>query len=316
MKTRSSKPLWDKALWAQPLTLAESLKIRDGLPTVGRNHNGGGIRIGPDRKLYFSLGDTDQSELSQEMHTLAGKLCRINLDGTIPDDNPFTTPTGTPRAPYALGLRNPFRFCFASDGRLFVLDVGSDDPVRREAINLMPRGGNGGWPGVEGEGAAQVVEGTLVQPIFTYIDKGAAPGGCVVYESNAFPDEYRGGLFHLDFVSRRIFHLAMHEDGSVTHNEFGETDSSPVDLAIGPDGQLLYTELFSGNVKQISYRFATVDESPPDEPTVEAPPTSTAPCGAGLAGMLLISLAVTLAPRFQFFTSADRVRSAGTIDSR
>src|SRR5262245_5355646 len=86
--------------------------IRDHLPTRGEFHSGGGLKVGPDRKLYFSIGDNLIAENAQDMNSLAGKISRINLDGSTPEDNPFTTTTGVPRAIYALGFRNPFRFCF------------------------------------------------------------------------------------------------------------------------------------------------------------------------------------------------------------
>ncbi len=233
---------------------ADATIIRAGLPTSGQVHNGGGLRFGPDSKLYFSIGDTGQSELSQQMQTFAGKICRINPDGSTPDDNPFTTPTGTPRAIFALGFRNPFRFCFAPDGRLFVMDVGSNGESRREEINLVQSGDNGGWPVVEGVGQAEV-EGTFIQPLVAYGEQGAAITGCVVYDQTQFPSQYRGGLFHLDFVSNKMFFMSLGDEVGASHAEFMQAENGVTDLTLGPDGGLLYTEMFTGNIKHL--RFAT-----------------------------------------------------------
>jgi glucose/arabinose dehydrogenase len=151
--------------------------IRDNLPTTGQVHNGGSLRFGPDGFLYFGIGDTGTPELSRQMHTYAGKICRIAADGSTPDDNPFATPTGTPRAVYALGFRNPFRACFAPDGRLFVMDVGSNGDARREEINLITAGANYGWPDVEGIGdPADFPEYT--NPVLAYHDEGSSIAGC------------------------------------------------------------------------------------------------------------------------------------------
>ena len=70
--------------------------IRGNLPTNGSVHNAGGMRVGPDGKIYFSIGDIGDPAGSDTITTLAGKISRINLAGSIPHDNPFVTPTGTP----------------------------------------------------------------------------------------------------------------------------------------------------------------------------------------------------------------------------
>jgi len=51
-------------------------------------HNGGRIKIGPDKKLYITTGDAANAELSQDPSSLAGKILRIELDGSVPSDNP------------------------------------------------------------------------------------------------------------------------------------------------------------------------------------------------------------------------------------
>ncbi len=55
----------------------------------GRIHNGGRIKIGPDQKLYITTGDAGNSALAQYPKSLAGKILRIELDGSIPKDNPI-----------------------------------------------------------------------------------------------------------------------------------------------------------------------------------------------------------------------------------
>lgn len=239
--------------------------IRSKIPTNGDNHHGGCIRFGPDCKLYFSVGDMGLPHLSQDMSTLAGKLCRINPDGTPPMDNPFRTPTGSPRSAYALGLRVPFRFAIAPDGRIFALDVGSVDPARQEEVNLIRAGDNCGWPHVEGFGGADT-EGDFVDPILTYSgDKGAAPSGIVYYTGRAYPPEFSGNLFFADYISNRIYRLVLDGDQAAGDSTFVENMNGPVDLRQGPDGSLYACELFSGEIVKINYRGA-VDSNEADNP--------------------------------------------------
>lgn len=258
----------------------DPLVIRDHLPGSPSVHVGGGLKIGPDRKMYFSIGDVGQPSLSQDLRWLSGKLCRINLDGTPCDDNPFTTPTGTPRAVFALGFRNPFRFCFAPDGRAFVLDVGSSREKRREEINIVRPGDNCGWPIVEGIQHSDE-NPDFVLPIFAYHEQGAAPTGPVYYTGGQFPEEYRGNLFHLDFVLHRVFRVVLDGEKVARHELFLQTIGGPVDMLQASDGSLVFCEHFTGRVRRISY--------PAGDALVAEP---ILPCGLGALGGILSLLAV------------------------
>ncbi|MEG0440523.1 MAG: PQQ-dependent sugar dehydrogenase, partial [Solibacillus sp.] len=66
----------------------EEKVLIDEIPS-GTYHHGGRLKIGPDRKLYATTGDASNPELAQDKLSLAGKILRLNLDGSIPDDNPF-----------------------------------------------------------------------------------------------------------------------------------------------------------------------------------------------------------------------------------
>src|SRR3954469_1302823 len=71
------------------------------------NHAGMRCRFGPDGKLYVSDGDSTQWELAQKMDSLAGKILRLNDDGSVPKDNPFVNQQGTRPEIWAYGVRNP-----------------------------------------------------------------------------------------------------------------------------------------------------------------------------------------------------------------
>ena len=145
------------------------------------NHDGSGMGIGPDGKLYVGVGDTGCNSgvppggtitnfTGSCLTTANGKILRINVDGTIPSDNPLVGTlvhacnptsntcgddprndpvTGQPRTEiWSWGVRNPFRFSFdPMTGRLWVGDVGE---VTYEEVNLVTKGQHYGWPFREG----------------------------------------------------------------------------------------------------------------------------------------------------------------------
>ena len=116
------------------------------------NHDGGCLRFGPDGLLYIGTGDGgsggDPFGNGQNVNVLLGKMLRIDVNGTqgalnykIPADNPFVGQPDHREEIWAYGLRNPWRYSFAPDGRLVVADVGQD---RFEEIDVIPGGGKGG----------------------------------------------------------------------------------------------------------------------------------------------------------------------------
>jgi glucose/arabinose dehydrogenase len=97
-----------------------------------RFHNGGRILFGPDGKLYVVLGERHNAALAQDLSTLAGKVLRLNPDGTVPSDNPVE---GSPIIGY--GIRNSFGFTFdPQQGRLWLTDNGDDC---NDEIDLIAR---------------------------------------------------------------------------------------------------------------------------------------------------------------------------------
>lgn len=227
--------------------------IRDNLPSNGTFHNGGGLAFGPDGKLYFSIGDNGTPDNAQSITTLAGKIARINPDGATPGDNPFTTPNGVPRAAFALGFRNTFRFCFDEAGQLFSTDVGSDGAGRREEINLVTRGGNYGWPIVEGFADGDSNADGFTDPVFQYVDEGSSPTAILSYSGSHYPAEFSGDLFQMDYARNRIFRMTRNGDQLTSHSLFVRADGGAVDMVQGPDGALYYCELIGGRVMRIRY---------------------------------------------------------------
>ena len=110
------------------------------IPAAGF-HNGGQLALGPDGHLYISTGDAANRQSAQDRNSLAGKVLRIAIDGSVPSDNPFGNPV------WSLGHRNVQGITFAPDGVLWSAEFGDKSA---DELNLITKGGNYGWPAVEG----------------------------------------------------------------------------------------------------------------------------------------------------------------------
>ena len=97
-----------------------------GNQTQNLHHPGNDLQIGPDGKLWWSVGDNVPAITNGEaLSNIYGKMLRFNLDGTVPASNPFVNIPGAVPAIYAYGLRNPFRFTFLPTGQAMAENTGS-----------------------------------------------------------------------------------------------------------------------------------------------------------------------------------------------
>jgi glucose/arabinose dehydrogenase len=122
---------------------AKTILVAD-LPTAGQNHDGGGVQVGPDGKLYWAIGDNGNGTgVDANLTSLAAKVGRANRDGTVPADNPFVDGAGGNNDYiWARGFRNPFTITFQPDaGELWVNCVGTS----YEQIFLVRAGEHAGW---------------------------------------------------------------------------------------------------------------------------------------------------------------------------
>jgi glucose/arabinose dehydrogenase len=150
--------------------IVDSRSLIDGIPG-GKFHDGGRINFGPDRKLYISTGDAGKPELAQDRNSLAGKILRLNDDGTIPHDNPF------PNSPvYAYGLRNVQGLTWDPETKkMYAADHGS---TGNDEINVITPGSNYGWPYEECSSGEK-----YVKPLVCF-NPAIAPSGITIVHSN------------------------------------------------------------------------------------------------------------------------------------
>lgn len=201
------------------------------IPEPESNHNGGCLEFGPDGYLYIGLGDGGGAGdkhgtkgNGQDLHSLLGKILRIDVDAErpykIPPGNPYASSNDALKEIYAYGLRNPWRFSFDRvSGKLFCADVGQND---WEEVNIIEKGKNYGWRIMEGnhcyDPPSACNTGGLALPINEYDHKtGISICGGYVYHGKAVP-AWAGSYFFGDW-SGKLFYLRQGNDGQWKRGE-------------------------------------------------------------------------------------------------
>jgi glucose/arabinose dehydrogenase len=181
--------------------LVERTTICQGIPG-GTESNGGAIGFSSDGKLYVATGDAGNGSLAQDQVGLAGKILRMNDDGTAPSDNPAQNLV------WASGFHDPTGLAWDSLGRLWVVDRGVTGLLGgHDEIDLVEAGKNYGWPEVadgrtqEGYEAPKASSGSL---------ESWEPSGLVYLRPNMYFGGVRGeSLYAFDTGNK---------DGQVTGN--------------------------------------------------------------------------------------------------
>ena len=207
-------------------TLGERVVLLDGIPGQ-QIHDGGRLRFGPDGRLYISTGDAADTRLPQDLASLAGKILRINPDGTTPRDNPFSSPV------LSLGHRNPQGFDWhPSTGALWSSEHGA---TGNDEINLVEPGANYGWPVIQGAQTRPDMRSPLA-----FFSPSIAPSGASFYtgtQVRGFTNDFfiatLGGS-HLLRVRTSGSQIATQE--RLLAGMFGRLR----DVVTGPDGYLYF----------------------------------------------------------------------------
>ena len=212
-------------------TLIEKQLIIDDIPGAPW-HDGGRIKFGPDEKLYITTGDAINPGWSQEISSLAGKILRINSDGTIPEDNPFdSSPV------FSYGHRNPQGIAWSNDGMLVSSEHGPSGEMGsgHDEINVIIKGKNYGWPKVVGDSS----DNNFVNPIIHSGVSTWAPSGMVYYDSENI-SSLNGKFLVGALRGQHLMVVDVASDGSLIsaekmfEGEFGRIRTAQ----IGPDGVL------------------------------------------------------------------------------
>lgn len=183
--------------------------------SAGGLHFGARLVFAPDGRLYVSLGERFQMEGAQDLGRHWGKVVRIEADGRVPADNPFTRQPGARPEIWSLGHRNPQAAALhPSSGQLWVIEHG---PQGGDEINIVRRGRNYGWPvigyGIDYSGAplhASTHRDGMEQPIY-YWRPSIAPSGMAFYRGRQFPG-WEGSLLVGALAGRALHRLVLNGD--------------------------------------------------------------------------------------------------------
>ena len=223
-------------------------------------HFGSRIVFTPDGKLFLALGDRSVPEArvhAQNLNSHFGKVVRLNLDGSVPEDNPFVGRDDAKPEIWSYGHRNIQAAALDPAGKLWTIEHG---PRGGDELNQPQAGLNYGWPvityGIEYAGptigdAITAREG-MEQPVY-YWDPVIAPSGMIVYDGSVFP-EWQGNIFVGGMASTKLVRLQL-QDGKVVGEEWLLQDRGQRvrDVKQGPDGAIyVVTEAPDGELLKLS----------------------------------------------------------------
>ena len=183
----------------------EETVVIDEIPGHRIIHNGARLTFGPRNYLWVTTGDANLPERTQDPASLAGKVLRMEPDGTAPEDNPGLE---EPRV-FSYGHRNPQLMTFLPDGTPIVAEHGD---AARDEVHVLAAGANHGWPDAEDEETYADTE--FDRPLVnTGPDETWAPSGGVFYTGDAVP-AMRNRLLVGGLISERLNVVSVYPDSA------------------------------------------------------------------------------------------------------
>ncbi len=224
--------------------LADFEVIWRQVPKVtGQGHFGHRIVFGPNEYLWISSGERQKFDPAQDMEANLGKVVRLYVDGSIPNDNPFFTSDGVAAEVWSLGHRNPLGLAFDESGRLWDVEMG---PRGGDELNLVQRGANYGYPIVsngdhyDGRDIPDHYTHPEFSPPAVFWNPVISPSSLMFYSGSEFPD-WQGDAFIGGLSSQSLVRIEFDGDSAREAQRF---DMGRRIRAVeqGPDGSIWLLE--------------------------------------------------------------------------
>jgi glucose/arabinose dehydrogenase len=193
--------------------LTDRKVIIENIPAA-QFHAGCRLRFGPDSKLYITTGDATRRDLAQRLDSLAGKILRVNDDGTVPADNPFVGQQNARPEIWSYGHRNPQGIDWQPETNLLFETEhgpsGFDGPGGGDEVNIVEKGKNYGWPVIHHTQTHPGMEAPLLE-----YTSACAPASGMFYRGGAFA-QFRGNFFFGCLAGRRMTRVVLDSRRVVT----------------------------------------------------------------------------------------------------
>jgi glucose/arabinose dehydrogenase len=203
-----------------------------------------GSRIVFDKKghLYFTIGDRGNRDVNpQDLSRDGGKVYRLNLDGSIPEDNPFINKAGAKEAVFSYGHRNPQGMTVhPKTGEVWENEHG---PRGGDEINIIKKGINYGWPkityGINYSGTTitdKTAAPNMEQPLYYWVPS-IGPSGMAFSTSNVYKG-WKNNLFIGSLKFEYLERLVIKKNKVVKREKVLDKIGRVRNVVEGPDGYL------------------------------------------------------------------------------
>jgi glucose/arabinose dehydrogenase len=224
--------------WLNEQTL---FQVNDSLLVKGGSRWGCRFMFDKAGYLYFTIGDMDRAKDAQILSRPAGKIYRINKDGTIPKDNPFSRRPGVLKSIYSYGNRNAQGIAqHPVTGLIYATEHG---PQGGDELNIIKKGANYGWPiityGIDYNGSkvSDLTEKEGMEQPVTYWTPSIAVSAIAFTGGKVFPEWENNllvGALKFEELRRVVIDGDQVKEQEILLKGYGRIR----DVCMGPDGAL------------------------------------------------------------------------------
>jgi glucose/arabinose dehydrogenase len=228
-------------------SLTSPVTIMDNI-AASSIHNGCRLLITPDLKLFITTGDAANQSLPQNVSSVNGKTIRVNLDGTIPADNPVPG-----NSYWSFGHRNAQGLVYANN----ILYSSEHGPSNDDELNIIEKGRNYGWPNVEGfcntsNEQSFCTANNVKEPVRNWTPT-AAVCGLDYYNNDAIP-QWKNSLLLVSLKNARLYQMKLgtgFQTITATNEYYTNTYGRMRDLCVSPSGRVYICTSNGGNSDKI-----------------------------------------------------------------